>query len=292
MTGAEKRAKAAAISAQALKNADAVRVDLDGQALNRLLEKQARKEGMGERGQEDKAAKAGDKPKKAAVPAPVPGQQKKEKPAPFVTSVPLSAKRVRQELSTIMAKHENTYAQMIALSELVHEAFEPHRIDLVWDEHVGLGAMPRSWLQRPASLLPDDTVVAIVEWLDQLHASHLAELLEFLVEHSMPGGGKLGRGGEKDYLGLKALLQILLKRVKGASGGSWHLSGARLGQCFQVAEGRLAARGVPGAMWMVVQLAEQDTLSALNAFFTHLQPVLEAEGAHKGALGVQVIGRR
>ena len=49
---------------------------------------------------------------------------------------------------------------------------------------------------------------------------------------------------------------------------------------------------IQGAMWMVVQLAEQDTLSALNAFFTHLQPVLEAEGAHKGALGVQVIGRR
>ena len=43
---------------------------------------------------------------------------------------------------------------------------------------------------------------------------------------------------------------------------------------------------------MVVQLAEQDPLSALNAFFTHLQPVLEAEGAHKGALGVQVIERR
>jgi hypothetical protein len=42
-------------------------------------------------------------------------------------------------------------------------------------------------------------------------------------------------------------------------------------------------------MWMVVQLAEQDPLSALNAFFVHLQPVVEAEGAHKGALGVQCV---
>ena len=40
---------------------------------------------------------------------------------------------------------------------------------------------------------------------------------------------------------------------------------------------------------MVVQLAEQDPLSALNAFFVHLQPVVEAEGAHKGALGVQCV---
>ena len=176
MSGAEKRARAAAISQQALKNADAVRVDIDGQALNKLLEKQARKEGMGERGQEPKPAKTGEKPaKKAAAPAPAPAQ-KKEKVVPFVTSVPLAAKHVRSELSSIMAKHENTYAQMIALGELVHEAFEPHRIDLVWDEHVGLGATPRSWLQRPASLLAKDTVAAIVEWLDQIQASHLAEV--------------------------------------------------------------------------------------------------------------------
>lgn len=40
MSGSEKRARAARISEQALKNADAVRVDVDGQQLNRLLEKQ------------------------------------------------------------------------------------------------------------------------------------------------------------------------------------------------------------------------------------------------------------
>ena len=51
----------------------------------------------------------------------------------------------------------------------------------------------------------------------------------------------------------------------------------------------MATRSVPSVMWMVVQLAEQDPLSALNAFFVHLQPVVEAEGAHKGALGVQCV---
>ena len=51
MSGAEKRARAARISEQALKNGDALRVDVDGSQLNKLLEKQARKEGMGERGQ-------------------------------------------------------------------------------------------------------------------------------------------------------------------------------------------------------------------------------------------------
>jgi hypothetical protein len=54
-----------------------------------------------------------------------------------------------------------------------------------------------------------------VEWLDGLAPADLTELFGFLVENAMPGGGKLARGGDKDYLGLKALLQIMLQRVKG-----------------------------------------------------------------------------
>ena len=54
-----------------------------------------------------------------------------------------------------------------------------------------------------------------MEWLDGLAPADLKELFEFLVENAMPGGGKLARGGDKDYLGLKALLQIMLQRVKG-----------------------------------------------------------------------------
>ena len=95
MSGAEKRARAAKISAQTLKNADAVRVDVDGQVLNKLLEKQARKEGMGERGQEPKPAPSA-KPKKAAAAAAPASAPHKEKEAPFVTSVPLTARRVRK----------------------------------------------------------------------------------------------------------------------------------------------------------------------------------------------------
>ena len=212
LSGAEKRARAAKISEQVLKNADAVRVDVDGKEMNKLLEKQARKEGMGERGQEPKAA-GGEKPKKAAVPAPAP---KKEKPVPFVTRVPLDAREVRKQLSAIVALHETSYAQVIALSELMHETFGRHRIDLNWEEHVDVSATPKSWLSRPASLLPEGTVECIVEWLDHIPKATLTELFEFLVEHGMPGGGKFGRGGEQPYLGVKALLQILLQRVKGA----------------------------------------------------------------------------
>ena len=213
LSGAEKRARAAKISEQVLKNADSVRVDVDGQEMNRLLEKQARKEGMGEKGQEPKQPSA--KPKKEK-PAPAAPQPKKEAPVPFVTSVPLTARRVRSELSTFMAKYENTYAQVIALSEMLHEAFEPLRIDLIWEQHVDVLAAPSSWLDKPASLLPEETISAIVEWLEGIPQKHLAELCEFLVEHGMPGGGKMGRGGDKEYLGLKALLQIMLQRVRGA----------------------------------------------------------------------------
>ena len=288
MSGAEKRARAAKISAQTLKNADAVRVDVDGQVLNKLLEKQARKEGMGERGQEPKPAPSA-KPKKAAAAAAPASAPHKEKEAPFVTSVPLTARRVRSELASYMAQHENTYARVIALSELVHQAFEPYRIDLKWDEHVGLSSTPKSWLKRPCTLIASDTIDAIVEWLNEIAQKDLAEVLplpclvfacawhllglacreclpaafvfvlafafgladkdgcgcallpqlfEFLVEHAMPGGGKHGRGGEQPYLGLKALLQVMLQRVRGAGAGSWHDAGARLGAHVAMAEVR------------------------------------------------------
>jgi len=140
--------------------------------MNRLLEKQARKEGMGEKGQEPKLQSNGTaKPKKDLAPAP-----KKEKEVPFVTSVPLPAKKVRAELSSFMAAHETTYAQVIALSELMHEAFEPHRIDLTWASHVDVSASTRSWLNRPASLLPEDSIGAIVEWLDHIPQKHVKEV--------------------------------------------------------------------------------------------------------------------
>ena len=108
-----------------------MRVDVDGQVLNRLLEKQARKEGMGEKGQEPKQPQ-------------------------FVTRVPLTAPTVRAQLSAITIKHESIYAQMIALTDLVHEAFEAHRIDLTWETYVDVAASPKSWLSRPASLLAED----------------------------------------------------------------------------------------------------------------------------------------
>jgi hypothetical protein len=235
LSGAEKRARAAKISEQVLKNADSVRVDVDGQEMNRLLEKQARKEGMGEKGQEPKQPSAKPKKEKPAPAAPPP---KKEAPVPFVTSVPLTARRVRTELSTFMAKYENTYAQVIALSEMLHEAFEPLRIDLIWEQHVDVLAAPSSWLDKPASLLPEDTISAIVEWLEGIPQKHLAELCEFLVEHGMPGGGKMGRGGDKEYLGLKALLQIMLQRVRGA-GANPGMHATRAPQILQKSAVRL-----------------------------------------------------
>ena len=230
---------------------------------------QARKEGMGERGQEAKVHNPSAKPKKVADANPAP---KKEKEVAFVTSVPLGARKVRADLSSIMAKHEGTYAQVIALTDVMHEAFEPHRIDLCWDKHVDVSATPKSWLNRPASLLPSDTVDAIVEWLDSIPHAHIRELFEFLVEHAMAGGGKLGRGGDKDYLGLKALLQIMLQRVKGAGAGTcWHHGGAALGHYVAVAEGRIATKAVASVMWMCTQLAQQDPVAALNCYFLYLQ---------------------
>jgi hypothetical protein len=285
LSGAEKRARAAKISEQVLKHGDAVRVDIDGQQMNRLLEKQARKEGMGEKGQEQKQSA---KPKKEKPPPPAAPLPAKPKPEPFVTSVPLAARRVRSELSTFMAKFENTYAQVIALSEMLHEAFEPLRIDLVWEEHVDVLAQPSSWLSRPASLLPEDTVAAIVEWLDSIPKKHLAELLEFLVEHGMPGGGKMGRGGEQEYLGLKALLQIMLQRVKGAGAGSWYDYGSALGAHVAIADRRISSAAAPSVMWMTVQLAEQDVLAALKGYFRYVQPVLEHDRSYSGKLALQV----
>jgi len=74
-------------------------------------------------------------------------------------------------------------------------------------------------------------------------------LFEFLVEHGLSGGGKLGRGGDKEYLGIKALLQIMLQRVKGGSGGgSWHDAGLALGAYVATAERRLAPAAVPSGM--------------------------------------------
>jgi len=40
-------------------------------------------------------------------------------------------------------------------------------------------------------------------------------------------------------------------------------------------------------LWMVVQLAQQDALAALNCYFLHLQPVLEHERAAGGKVALQ-----
>ena len=131
-----------------------MRVDVDGQVLNRLLEKQARKEGMGEKGQEPKQPSS-EKPKKKAPPTQAPAPKKETEPQ-FVTRVPLTAPTVRAQLSAITIKYESIYAQMMALTDLVHEAFEAHRIDLTWETYVDVAASPKSWLSRPASLLAED----------------------------------------------------------------------------------------------------------------------------------------
>ena len=65
----------------------------------------------------------------------------------------------------------------------------------------------------------------------------MRQLFQFLVEHGMPGGSKLqGRKPAEDFLGLKALLQVMLQRVTGAGVGSWHKDGLALGQHVAVAE--------------------------------------------------------
>ena len=282
MSGAEKRARAARISEQALKNGDALRVDVDGSQLNKLLEKQARKEGMGERGQAPRPPKA----KKAVVDGGAPpAAQQTEELAPIATSVPLKSAHLRAQLASIVARHEQPYAQVIALGELMHESFSPLRIDLCWHAHTGTSASPQSWLSGLASLLPQDTVSVIVEWLDAMPHQTLTELFEFLVEHAMPGGGKLGRGGEQPSFGLKALLQIALSRVQGARGGaSWHDGGAHLGRFVSVTERRVSTAAAPSVMWMAVQLAQQDALAALRCYFLYLQPVLEKERCPRLAL--------
>ena len=42
-------------------------------------------------------------------------------------------------------------------------------------------------------------------------------------------------------------------------------------------------------MWMVVQLAEQDPVAALNAYFQHMQPVMEQERAANGKVALQCV---
>ena len=52
------------------------------------------------------------------------------------------------------------------------------------------------------------------EWVCR---GELGRFGSFLIEQGLPGGGAGGKGGDRPYCGLRALLQMLLQSVKGAS---------------------------------------------------------------------------
>jgi hypothetical protein len=101
-----------------------------------------------------------------------------------------------------------------------------------------------------------------------------------------PGGGLAGRGGDKTYAGLRALIQLILQRV-GKS--NWHQGGAVLSRHFLRSEGRIAGSSVPALLWMIAQLGQRDSEGALRCWFSTMIPVVEHERAGGGKLAAQAV---
>ena len=101
------------------------------------------------------------------------------------------------------------------------------------------------------------------------------------------GGGLAGRGGNKMYAGLRALIQLILQRV---SKSNWHQDGAVLSRNLLRSEGRIAGSSVPALLWMIAQLGEKDSEGALRCWFSTMIPVVEFERAGGGKLAAQAVG--
>jgi hypothetical protein len=128
---------------------------------------------------------------------------------------------------------------------------------------------------------------ATVDWLCSMPDSELAAFLDFLVETALPGGGIAGRGGDKPYLGLKVLLQLLLQRC--AKTRAFHDDGRRVARNVLRAEGRLSANATPAVLWLLAQLARAAPMSALRSWFNDVLPVVQSERANGGKLAVQCV---
>mmetsp|Transcript_12277 Transcript_12277/g.28933 ORF Transcript_12277/g.28933 Transcript_12277/m.28933 type:complete len:382 (+) Transcript_12277:184-1329(+) len=282
LTTAEKKAKAAKISEEILKGAPAVRADMDGAMISKLLAKDTKKED----GQEKKEKKEKKEPKSAPQPKAAPAPPKKTR------TVPLSARELSGKLTVISAQFEGAPDVMLLhAAQVFEEAYlaPAGGLDYDWSKDTELGTLPSDWLAAPANFLPQDTRDVAVEWLAKMPPSELLTFFDFLVGSALPGGGLNGRGGDKPYVGLKALLQLMLQRVPGPGKSSWHEQGLRLGKAVLAAEGRVATVASYAVQWMLVQLSVANPLQALSSWCTHLLPLVTHDRAKGGKVALQCV---
>uniref|UniRef100_A0A7S0HE82 Uncharacterized protein n=1 Tax=Hanusia phi TaxID=3032 RepID=A0A7S0HE82_9CRYP len=292
LSQAEKAEKARKASEKVLKQADAIRYDVNGGELLKMLEKRDKKSERSQTGVPDNKTATATSSKSAKQRSTQLSSQKNSSTCDepkVVKSVPLKVQKVKSELDNIVACHpDKPDIQLLKLAEMFEEAFGQCKLDFSWNQKLAISQPPSAWEEEPASFVTVGVTELVSRWILEFDAPSLTQFFTFLVETAMPGGGLNGKGGDKPYVGLKALLQVVLQNCSGdGSTVSYHENGLRLGRFVLQAEGRVAAQAVPSLLWMCCQLSKNNVVAALNCWFVHLLPVVEFERCNGGKLAKQ-----
>jgi hypothetical protein len=203
------------ISEAALKAADSVQVHFDGEALEKLVAKQQRKDDAGPRQPQQKktgaAMLAVGNEVKVKKSAGVRGQKQEATEASFDSMVDLSASALQESITDLQAKHLGQVClkrlpsqlsiqpsdtapclqvdtQLLALAEVWEEAFAKHSLDYTWETATAIGSAPSSWTTLPIGFVAADTQEVAAAFLSskEVAAKDLAVFVAFLVQVPFP----------------------------------------------------------------------------------------------------------